>query len=91
MDLDGRIGQASDCAHNLALEDTESERNGEAVESCLRKSDALAIAKEYAGEVAKKQREICANKLVYFLKDEGEIWDNEINIIKNAPLATEVE
>ena len=61
-------------------------------------SDALQIAREYAEEYCKKQREICA-EVAFTIKQKGldgilpdnekQIMDRILNRINNAPLATE--
>ena len=50
MNLENEISAVSGCAFNFALEDNDSERNHEEVEPCLRKADAISIAKQYAEE-----------------------------------------
>lgn len=50
MNLENEISAVSGCAFNFALDDNDSERNHEEVEPCLRKADAIRIAKQYAEE-----------------------------------------
>jgi len=63
-------------------------------------SDALQIAREYAEEMCKKQREICG-EVAFTIKQKGldgilpdnekQIMDRILNRINNAPLATDNE
>lgn len=50
MNLENEINAVSGCAFNFALEDNDSERNHEEIEPCLRKADAIRIAKELCEE-----------------------------------------
>jgi hypothetical protein len=100
MNLENEIASVSGCAHNFSLEDAESDRNDEEMEPCLRKSDAIRIANQYAEEMCKKQREICSNaafvtrqkELVIMLPDAQIATMNRIiDRIKTAPLAIEAK
>ena len=84
MNLENEISAVSGCAFNFALDDNDSERNHEEVEPCLRKADAIRIAKQYAEEMCKHQREICANE---FIRDRTR--RAHYDVILNAQLVTE--
>jgi len=84
MDLESRMREKSRECHILT-DGLQHER----IELRLSLSDALAIAKEYAEECCKKQREICATEA-----DKTKVMGIDRTLakaIKNAPLATEVE
>lgn len=58
--------------------------------------DAIKIAKEYAEDCCKRQREICASELSKTILDDGLtlkdinlVGIKAINNVKSAPLATE--
>jgi len=63
--------------------------NGEKIaEQWINVNNAILIAKQYAEELSKKQREICADE--YHNIETIECLDSKIyNIIRDAPLATE--
>lgn len=92
MDLENRMYVETDSAHNLRLEDVTSIRNGKFAEPCLRLSDAVRIAKEYAEEMCKGQKILDKTEyLKWITRPDSEGEKTVVDYISASPLATDKE